>query len=63
MCGMEKRVIIIEIGVLLSLGEYYLLLILYDALKISAIFSVEEKVRGEKIEKKKEENGISLNLS
>lgn len=60
---MEKRVIIIEIGVLLSLGEYYLLLILYDALKISAIFSVEEKVRGEKIEKKKEENGISLNLS
>ena len=52
-----------EIGVLPSLGEYYLLLILYDALKISAIFSVEEKVRGEKIEKKKEENGISLNLS
>jgi len=63
MCGMEKRVIIMEIGVLPSLGEYYLLLILYDALKISAIFSVEEKVRGEKIEKKKEENGISLNLS
>lgn len=60
---MEKGVIIIEIGVLPSLGEYYLLLILYDALKTSAIFSVEVKVREEKIEKKKEENGTSLNLS
>lgn len=44
-CGMEKGIIIIEIGVLPSLGEHYLSLILYGILETLAVFSAGKRLR------------------